>query len=174
MRSSRTRSSFVPHRSAVRFISDSPFSPEALATGRIEVLTVPPDTPGGGERIAAHWAALTIGTHSRLDKPEDIEIVGSTLYIAVSREHRVLSVDFRDADAPTVGEFVRAGPELPDFAWPDNLASDPSGALFVTEDIDRSMDQASNNDVWVAKWCLRGRLWAEPVSQCRWFKQLDR
>ncbi len=76
-------------------------------------------------------------------RPEDVEIIGNTLYVANTSEDRVIAIDL---GGMTVSSFVEAGVNLPveiagsvtGFNSPDNLAEGPDGTLWVVEDNDFS------------------------------------
>jgi len=81
-------------------------------------------------------------------RPEDIEIIGQTLYVANTTEERVIAIDLKKKRVVT---FVLAGENVPvenaglgvtGFNNPDNLAEGPDGRLWVVEDNVPS-------DIWV-------------------------
>lgn len=82
-------------------------------------------------------------------RPEDIEIIGQTLFVANTTEDRVIAIDLKKK---TVSTFVQAGVNAPvenagagitGFNNPDNLAKGPDGRLWIVEDNFAS-------DIWVA------------------------
>jgi secreted PhoX family phosphatase len=82
-------------------------------------------------------------------RPEDVEIIGNTLYVANTSEDRVVAIDLRKE---VLTSFVQAGVNAPvenrtagvtGFHNPDNLAQGPDGRLWIVED-----NYAS--DIWVA------------------------
>jgi hypothetical protein len=88
-------------------------------------------------------------------RPEDVEIIGQTLYIANTTEDRVIAVDLKKM---TVSTFVLAGLNVPvensgasvtGFNNPDNLAEGPDGRVWIVEDNVPS-------DIWVADKDLDG------------------
>jgi hypothetical protein len=102
-------------------------------------------------------------------RPEDVETGASTgddrrgnrmLYVAVTTEARVLAVDLHpNGVGPErkgqvfVSDYVKAGVNAPsDFTFPDNLALDQSGNLFITEDPggNASEGKTLGDDVWFA------------------------
>ena len=73
-------------------------------------------------------------------RPEDVEVIGSTLYVANTSEDRVVAIDLKNE---VLSSFVQAGVNVPvedaaaqvtGFNNPDNLAQGPNGQLWVVED----------------------------------------
>ncbi|WP_104135990.1 MULTISPECIES: alkaline phosphatase PhoX [unclassified Cryobacterium] len=73
-------------------------------------------------------------------RPEDVEIIDHTLYVANTSEDRVIAIDLKKSLLST---FVQAGVNAPvenqtagitGFNNPDNLAEGPDGALWIVED----------------------------------------
>lgn len=100
-------------------------------------------------QMDARTAAANVGA-TGYGRPEDLERIGSTLYVAVTSEARVLSISL--GGKPVVRNFVRAGLNVPvenraagitGFRNPDNLANGPDGKLWIVEDNVPS-------DIWVA------------------------
>lgn len=94
-------------------------------------------------QISARQAAAAIGASS-WNRPEDLERIGDTLYIAITGEDRVLAVSLKGK--PMVSTFVDGGnADTPTatFRKIDNLASGPDGRLWIVEDNKPS-------DIWVA------------------------
>jgi hypothetical protein len=87
-----------------------------------------------GGRIPAQWVEEGTEGAAAFDRPEDVEVVGDVLYVSITGESRVLSIDVSDPDAPTIGEFVPASMGL---NWPDNIAKDQDGNLYIAEDVER-------------------------------------
>lgn len=100
-------------------------------------------------------------------KPEDLEVYAETLFVAISDEHRIIAIDLRqqrDAagnETAFVWDYVKAGLNAPtaeprmtspySFAGPDNIAFDPMGHLYISEDSGGKAPQRTRgNDVWVA------------------------
>lgn len=82
-------------------------------------------------------------------RPEDVQVIGSTLYVANTSEDRVVALDLAGMELTS---YVEAGVNTPvedhatqttGFNGPDNLAVGPDGRLWVVEDNDWS-------DIWVA------------------------
>ena len=142
-----------------------------LSAGQLYALKV----DGGKQTGAATWVALDMELAQRRARdaaslvgattycrPEDIEHIGSTLYVATTCEDvtdarnekgsgAVLAIQLRDQ--PQVSYFVGAGINAPaenakrgvtGFKNPDNLASGPDGRLWIVEDNVPS-------DIWVAE-----------------------
>ena len=102
------------------------------------------------------------------NRPEDIEIATSTgnargganrLFVAVTApsgpaDNRVLAIDLRDGPGAGafVFDYVRIGLNAPaDFEFPDNLALDRSGNLYIAEDPGGSSpSKKKGDDIWVA------------------------
>jgi hypothetical protein len=85
-------------------------------------------------------------------RPEDVEIIGRTLYVANTSEDRVIAIDLAKQ---TVATFVQAGVNVPvevknvttGFNNPDNLAEGPDGALWIVEDNDFSDIYRASKDL---------------------------
>jgi len=100
-------------------------------------------------QMDARAAAVNVGATS-YGRPEDLERIGNTLYVAVTSEARVLSISL--GGKPVVNNFVKAGLNvavenrtagITGFRSPDNLANGPDGKLWIVEDNVPS-------DIWVA------------------------
>jgi len=107
----------------------------------------------------AQAAAEAVGATSYC-RPEDLERIGKTLYVALTCEPRVGGVDGPGAvlsvslgKKPRVDYFVEVGVNVTaedkaagvtGFKRPDNLANGPDGSLWIVEDNVPS-------DIWVAK-----------------------
>ena len=96
--------------------------------------------------------AATAAGASGWNRPEDVEIGTSSgnnqggnnvLYVAVTSENLVLKIDL-SGDEAFVTNYVH---DVPGFNFPDNLALDAQGNLFITED----GDPPPGNDIWVAR-----------------------
>lgn len=94
-------------------------------------------------------AAANAVAATEFGRPEDVEVIGDTLYVANTSEDRVVAIDL---ETEVLTSFVEAGVNAPvenasagvtGFNGPDNLAQGPDGALWVVEDNYLS-------DVWVA------------------------
>jgi uncharacterized protein len=73
-------------------------------------------------------------------RPEDIEVIGSTLYVSNTTEDRVVAIDLNHQ---VLTSYVQAGLNVPvedsdagvtGFNSPDNLAQGPDGRLWIVED----------------------------------------
>lgn len=133
------------------------FVPETygdLSSGDLYVLaldTATPDKTGPAHwvkldrdavQVSARDAAAPVAT--TYGRPEDLERIGNTLYVAITSEHRVLAVTL--GGKPMVSTFVSpANADTADatFRKVDNLASGPDGRLWIVEDNNPS-------DIWVA------------------------
>ena len=82
-------------------------------------------------------------------RPEDVQLIGNTLYVANTTEDRVIAIDLSHE---TVSTFVEPGLNVPvedqdaevtGFHSPDNLAGGLDGRLWMVEDNEFS-------DIWVA------------------------
>ncbi len=85
-------------------------------------------------------AAANAVVATEFGRPEDLQVIGDTLYVANTSEDRVIAIDLR---AERVTGFVEAGVNLPvedaangvtGFNSPDNLAATADGRLIVIED----------------------------------------
>lgn len=88
-------------------------------------------------------AANAVGA-TEFGRPEDVQVIGQTLYVANTSEDRVVAIDLTKL---TLASFVQAGLNAPvedkanqvtGFNNPDNLAVGPDGALWIAEDNDFS------------------------------------
>jgi uncharacterized protein len=114
-------------------------------------------------------AAATAAGATGYNRPEDVEIATSTgnshggattLYVSVtdpSTDSRVLAVDLREPaggsahDTAFVYDYVRPGLNAPaGFEWPDNLALDRAGNLYIAEDPPTN-PVGQGADIWVAE-----------------------
>ena len=106
-------------------------------------------------------------------RPEDLERIGSTLYVATTSSDRVLAIDL---DLQIISTFIQDGVNVPDqdlsavgpvenppidqfvsgFDDPDNLAQGPDGRLWIVED-------NSPSDIWVADPDIDGDGYADGV-----------
>ncbi len=100
-------------------------------------------------QMDARAAAVNVGA-TGYGRPEDLDRIGNTIYVAITSEARVLSISLRGK--PMVQNFVRAGLNAPvenksasitGFKSPDNLANGPDGKIWIVEDNVPS-------DIWVA------------------------
>lgn len=112
-------------------------------------------------------AAAAVGA-TGYNRPEDVETATSTgdnrggdntLYVAVTGagDNRVLGIDLRepkggkDHQTAFVYDYVKVGLNAPaDFEWPDNLALDKNGNLYITEDPSTATTTGRGDDIWVA------------------------
>lgn len=85
-------------------------------------------------------AAANAVAATEFGRPEDVEVIGSTLYVANTSEDRVVAIDLTENE---LSSFVEAGLNLPvedadagvsGFNSPDNLAQGPDGRLWIVED----------------------------------------
>ncbi|WP_309712253.1 alkaline phosphatase PhoX [Pseudolysinimonas sp.] len=94
-------------------------------------------------------AAANAVAATEFGRPEDVEVIGSILYVANTTEDRVVAIDL---NSNVLSSFVQAGNNVPlenaaagvtGFNNPDNLAQGPDGRLWIVEDNYLS-------DIWVA------------------------
>ncbi|MEV0809132.1 alkaline phosphatase PhoX [Micromonospora sp. NPDC050200] len=85
-------------------------------------------------------AASNAVNATEFGRPEDVEVIGSTLYVANTSEDRVVAIDL---NKDVLTSFVEAGVNVPvesrsagvtGFNSPDNLAQGPDGRLWMVED----------------------------------------
>lgn len=104
--------------------------------------------------IDANVAADAVNA-TEYGRPEDVELIGSILYVANTTEDRVIAIDL---NSNTVATYVQKGLNVPvensgasitGFNNPDNLADGPDGQLWIVEDNFAS-------DIWVADKDLDG------------------
>jgi len=83
-------------------------------------------------------------------RPEDVEVIGKTLYVNNTSEDRTVAIDLNEK---RLSSYVLAGENVPaenresgmtGFNNPDNLAQGPDGTLWIAEDNFMS-------DIWVAE-----------------------
>lgn len=89
-------------------------------------------------------AASNAANATEFGRPEDVQVIGQTLYVANTSEDRVVAIDLKKL---TVSSFVQSGVNVPvedkaagvtGLNSPDNLAAGPDGALWIVEDNDFS------------------------------------
>ncbi len=90
------------------------------------------------------------------NRPEDLEYVAGTLYAAITGEDRVIGIDLGDAEADHafVFDLVRAGMNVSsEFSFPDNLAFDKAGTLYIAEDPGGTFagGKRAGDDIWTAE-----------------------
>lgn len=144
-----------------------------LSSGQLYALRITQDLgdrTGPGEWVALDMALSRINSDSAAalagatgyTRPEDVETSASTgddrrdgrmLYVAVTGEDRVLAVQLKGNSQVIVSDYVRDGVNAPaDFDFPDNLALDQEGNLFITEDPGGSAPSKTlGDDVWLAR-----------------------
>jgi len=153
-----------------------PDRPRDLSSGQLYAMKLiddQGDRTGVGEWVALDRDAVVINSQAEAQakgatgyaRPEDIEIGTSTgndlrgnsvLYVAVTGEDRVLAIDLTPQNQPqgrvVVSDYVREGVNAPaDFDFPDNLALDQHGNLYITEDPGGSAPAKTlGDDVWFA------------------------
>jgi len=112
-------------------------------------------------------AAAAVGA-TGYNRPEDVEIATSTgnnhggtntLYVAVTGpgDNRVLGIALREPrggqnhETAFVYDYVKIGLNAPaDFEFPDNLALDKNGNLYIAEDPATAPITGRGDDIWVA------------------------
>lgn len=89
--------------------------------------------------VDADKAADAVGA-TEFGRPEDVEIIGQTVYVANTSEDRVVAIDL---EKNVINTFVHAGDNVPvesrgagvtGFNSPDNLAKSADGRLWIVED----------------------------------------
>jgi len=131
---------------------------DASRTGEAEWVPLPADSAQVNSVRAAAMAGATGWT-----RPEDVEIGDHTLYVAITGENLVLAIDLRAAGGggahatAFVRNYVQAGVNAPSsratnaFTFPDNLALDRSGNLYITEDPGgETPSKTIGDDIWMA------------------------
>jgi len=136
----------------------------------LKVVAPTGDRTGGAIWLPLNTAAASLDSDAEATlvgatgygRPEDVEILTSTgngqggliLYVSITSENRVLGIDLGEpaggSDHATafVYDYVRAGVNAPlDFTFPDNLALDKAGDLYIAEDPSTNPVGA---DIWVA------------------------
>lgn len=144
-------------------------SPTGDRTGEAEWVPLDRDAV----QVDASAAADAVGA-TGYNRPEDIEIATSTgnsrdgantLFVAVTSplaprvDNRVLAIDLREAAGSSthatafVWDYVKPGLNATsEFEWPDNLALDRQGNLYIAEDPGGSFaTKKKGDDIWVAR-----------------------
>jgi uncharacterized protein len=142
----------------------------------LKIITSTGDRTGAAEWMALNRAQVEINAEAAAaavgatgyNRPEDVETATSTgnnrggantLYVAVTGpgDNRVLGIDLRepqggqDHATAFVYDYVKVGLNAPgDFEWPDNLALDKNGNLYITEDPATAPTTGRGDDIWVA------------------------
>jgi hypothetical protein len=123
-------------------------------------------------KIDASAAADAVGA-TGYNRPEDVEIATSTgnfpehpntLFVAVTSplgpvDNRILAIDLDDrrgkmsSSTVFVYDYVKIGLNTTsEFEWPDNLALDPVGNLYIAEDPGGTFaTKKKGDDIWVAR-----------------------
>jgi hypothetical protein len=143
-------------------------SPTVDRTGEAEWIPLDRDAV----KIDASAAADAVGA-TGYNRPEDVELATSTgntrgspntLFVAVTGltgpvDNRILAIDLREPAGGSshstafVYDYVKVGVNTTsDFSMPDNVALDPAGNLYITEDPGGSFASKRNgDDIWVAR-----------------------
>ena len=147
----------------------------------LKIISPTGDRTGEAEWIPLDRAAVQINAATAADavgatgynRPEDLEIATSTggnrgsintLYVAITSptgpvDNRIIGIDLRE---PTGGstkstafvyDYVRPGLNTTsEFEWPDNLALDPAGNLYIAEDPGGNFaTKHRGDDIWLAR-----------------------
>ena len=123
-------------------------------------------------KIDASVAADAVGA-TGYNRPEDVELATSTgnthgspntLFVAVTGlaapvDNRILAIDLREPaggnshSTAFVYDYVKVGLNATsDFTMPDNLALDPAGNIYITEDPGGSFpSKRRGDDIWMAR-----------------------
>lgn len=154
----------------------TPDEPGGLTAGQLAVLRLTSDEgdrTGPAEWVPLDREAVVVDSDAEAaavgatgySRPEDVSVRKNVLYVAITGEDRVLAVDLRapkgggDHSTAFVRQYVRAGVNAPaDFDAPDNLAMDPTGNLYITEDPGGSFASGKRfgDDIWVASAPVKG------------------
>jgi secreted PhoX family phosphatase len=142
----------------------------------LRIVTATGDRTGEAEWVpldraqveASADAAAAAVAATGYNRPEDVEIATSTgsnreganvLYVAVTGpgDNRILGIDLREPNGGAnhetafVYDYVKVGLNATsDFEWPDNLALDKNGKLFIAEDPATATSTGRGDDIWVA------------------------
>lgn len=136
-----------------KFVPKSPHTMDSLVEGQLFVLTAKDGWVSINDPAQARDEALEKGAQT-FNRPEDMEIgPDGKVYVTITGEHRVIAID-DSGTSPRVSDYVTAGLNAAKgtFSWPDNLAFDPQGNLYILEDLPGGEMKAQNvtDDVWVA------------------------
>jgi hypothetical protein len=159
-----------------KFVPDIPGDLSSGQTYALKIITPTGDRTGEAEWVElsqaqvetnADSAAAAVGA-TGYNRPEDVEVATSTgnnrggantLYVAVTGpgDNRVLGIDLREPkggknhETAFVYDYVKVGANAPaDFEWPDNLALDKNGNLYIAEDPATATTTGRGDDIWVA------------------------
>jgi secreted PhoX family phosphatase len=102
-------------------------------------------------QIDASAAADAVGA-TGYGRPEDLEWREGMLFAAITSEHRVIVLRAQPNGRMLVYNFVARGLNTTaEFDSPDNLAIDPSGNIYITEDPGGNTQSGKKgDDIWVA------------------------
>ena len=132
-----------------RFHPDSPLGPDALESGQLDVFVVLGEFDEESQgRMPAVWRPAQIDTGTPFDHPEDLEVVGKTLYVVISGVDSVISIDLTEIDDSTVGNFVSEEAYDDPIRSPDNIASDAKGNFYISEDHTAADLLDALNHIW--------------------------
>jgi len=159
-----------------KFAPDIPGDLSSGQTYALKIITSTGDRTGEAEWVElsqaqvetnADSAAAAVGA-TGYNRPEDVEVATSTgsnrggantLYVAVTGpgDNRILGIDLREPkggknhETAFVYDYVKVGLNAPtDFEWPDNLALDKNGNLYIAEDPATATTTGRGDDLWVA------------------------
>jgi hypothetical protein len=149
-----------------KFVPDLPGDYSAGQLYAFKLTTDLGDRTGPGTWVALDRAASRIDADAEAGvklatgygRPEDLEHWVSpngtreVIYAALTSENRIIALDITDPANPVVTTVVQQGINAPaDFIFPDNLAFDRFGNLFVTEDPGGSFPgKTQGDDIWMA------------------------
>lgn len=142
----------IPGGGIYRFRPDAPLTLQALESGTLEVLVADgsvsklKDGP-----VNAYWEVINGADQAGFGRPEDIEIVGDQLFVALTSTHEVIVIDLSEPGTSSINLFVSAATNAPGLSNPDNLASDPEGNIYIAENITLSRFKGKSNRLWLAK-----------------------
>lgn len=143
-------------------------SPTGDRTGEAEWVALDRDAV----KIDASAAAAAVGA-TGYNRPEDVELATSTgntrgspntLFVAVTGltgpvDNRIIAIDLREPAGGSshstafVYDYVKVGQNTTSqFSMPDNVALDPAGNLYITEDPGGSFPaKTQGDDIWIAR-----------------------
>ena len=159
-----------------KFVPDVQGDLSSGQTYALKVVGPTGDRTGEADWVALNQANVEVNADNAAaaagatgyNRPEDIEIATSTgnnrggtntLYVAVTGpgDNRVIAIDLREPKGGAshatafVYDYVKIGVNAPsDFEFPDNLALDKNGNLYITEDPATAPSTGRGDDIWVA------------------------
>ena len=158
-----------------KFVPDAQGDLSSGQTYALKIVGPTGDRTGEAEWVSLDQAAVEVNADNAAtaagatgyNRPEDVEIATSTgnnrggantLYVAITGpgDNRVIAIDLREPkggqnhETAFVYDYVKIGLNAPaDFEFPDNLALDKNGNLYIAEDPATAPTTGRGDDIWV-------------------------